>query len=125
MRVGKCQRGPPRRTGSREIDSYMTETATMTPEPQRLRALERANEVRLARAELKRRTAEGDVAAGEVICPPVGPTRTEVDFVAIFARPSKATQVSLGGILSPINLNTQCSESLVRYVCGSPRGIGQ
>ena len=49
----------------------MTQTTTMTSEPQRLRALERANEVRLARAELKRRIAYGDVSAGEVIlaCP--------------------------------------------------------
>ena len=50
----------------------MTETAVMTPEPpQRLRALERANEVRLARAELKRRIAENDISAAEVIleCP--------------------------------------------------------
>lgn len=53
--------------GTQERDSYMTETATMTTEPQRLRALGRANEVRLARAELKRRIAEGDVSAGEVI----------------------------------------------------------
>src|ERR1700736_280516 len=45
----------------------MMETATMTPEPQRLRALERANEVRLARAELKRRIADGDVSAAEGI----------------------------------------------------------
>jgi hypothetical protein len=49
----------------------MTETATMTPEPQRLRALERANEVRLARAELKRRIAGGGLSAAQVIldCP--------------------------------------------------------
>jgi len=49
----------------------MTETATMEPEPQRLRALERANEVRLARAVLKRRIADGAVSAAEVIldCP--------------------------------------------------------
>lgn len=45
----------------------MNETATMPPEPQRLRALERANEVRLARAGLKRRIAEGEVSAAEVI----------------------------------------------------------
>jgi hypothetical protein len=40
-------------------------------EPQRLRALERANEVRLARAELKRRIAGGDVSAADIIlgCP--------------------------------------------------------
>ena len=49
----------------------MMETATMTPEPQRLRALERANEVRLARADLKRRIASGGVSAAQVIldCP--------------------------------------------------------
>lgn len=39
----------------------------MTPEPQRLRALERANEVRLARAELKRRIADGETSAADVI----------------------------------------------------------
>ncbi len=49
----------------------MTQTIRMTAEPQRLRALERANEVRLARAELKRRIAEGDISAAAVIlaCP--------------------------------------------------------
>ena len=51
----------------------MMETATAAaPEPpQRLRALERANEVRLARAELKRRIAEKQVSAAEIIlrCP--------------------------------------------------------
>ena len=49
----------------------MTQTTTMTPEPQRLRALERANEVRLARAGLKRRIAVGEISAAEVIlaCP--------------------------------------------------------
>lgn len=50
----------------------MMETVTMTPgPPQRLRALERANEVRLARAELKRRIAFGQVTAATVIreCP--------------------------------------------------------
>ena len=45
----------------------MTETAIIAREPQRLRALERANEVRLARAELKRRIADGEVSAAQVI----------------------------------------------------------
>jgi hypothetical protein len=47
------------------------QTATRAPEPQRLRALERANEIRLARASLKRRIALGDVSAAEVLltCP--------------------------------------------------------
>jgi hypothetical protein len=48
----------------------MTQTATVTPTPQRLRALERANEVRLARAELKRRIADGDVSVADVLLDP-------------------------------------------------------
>ena len=49
----------------------MTQTALKTPEPQRLRALERANEIRLARAAIKRRIALGEVSAAEIIldCP--------------------------------------------------------
>jgi hypothetical protein len=49
----------------------MTPTALKTPEPQRLRALERANQIRLARAALKRNIALGEVSAAEVIlkCP--------------------------------------------------------
>ena len=45
----------------------MHATATIAPAPQHLRALNRANEVRLARAELKRRVATGEITAGEVI----------------------------------------------------------
>ncbi len=45
----------------------MEHTATMTPTPQRLQALERANEIRLARAELKRRIADGEVSAADVL----------------------------------------------------------
>jgi hypothetical protein len=48
----------------------MHHTATMTAGPQRLRALERANEVRLARADLKRRIAEGEESAASVILQP-------------------------------------------------------
>lgn len=49
----------------------MMETAETPQEPQRLRALEHANAVRLARAELKRRIAEGEITAAEIIltCP--------------------------------------------------------
>ena len=45
----------------------MDATATASRGPQHLRALERANEVRLARADLKRRIADGQVPAAEVI----------------------------------------------------------
>ncbi|MBV9818311.1 MAG: hypothetical protein JOZ07_08200 [Solirubrobacterales bacterium] len=49
----------------------MTQTAAKISEPQPLRALERANEIRLARAQIKRRIALGEVSAAEVIleCP--------------------------------------------------------
>ncbi|HEV3001327.1 MAG TPA: hypothetical protein VGW75_11360 [Solirubrobacteraceae bacterium] len=46
----------------------MTATATIAPaRPQHLQALSRANEVRLARAELKRRVACGEISAADVI----------------------------------------------------------
>jgi len=50
----------------------MNATVTIAPTgPQHMRALERANKVRLARAELKRRVAIGEIEAAEVIldCP--------------------------------------------------------
>jgi hypothetical protein len=50
----------------------MNATATIAPaSPQYMRALERANKVRLARAELKRRVATGELGVAEVIldCP--------------------------------------------------------
>jgi hypothetical protein len=48
----------------------MTQTATMTSDPQREAALKRANQIRLARAALKRRIALGDVSAAQVILGP-------------------------------------------------------
>ena len=50
----------------------MNATATIAPAgPQYMRALERANKVRLARAELKRRIATGELSVAQVIleCP--------------------------------------------------------
>jgi hypothetical protein len=57
-----------------------------------------------------------DVATGEVICPSVGPTRNEADFVAhVRATVDSDPGVSQWHFVSD-NLNTHCSESLVRYV---------
>jgi hypothetical protein len=42
-------------------------SGSVSVEPQHLRALEHANRVRLARAELKRRVAAGDVRVAEVV----------------------------------------------------------
>src|SRR3954469_8375488 len=55
---------PSRERGS--MGGPMHAEARMSPGPQHLRALERANAVRLARADLKRRVAEGDISAAEV-----------------------------------------------------------
>jgi hypothetical protein len=45
----------------------MTTERRTPPAPQRMRALQRANAVRLARAELKRRIAHGHLSAAEVV----------------------------------------------------------
>ncbi len=49
----------------------MTASATIVRAPQHLQALERANQVRLARAQLKRRVAAGQISATEIVlaCP--------------------------------------------------------
>jgi hypothetical protein len=49
----------------------MSDAPTVTEGPQHLRALARANEIRLARAALKRSIADGEETAAEVIldCP--------------------------------------------------------
>jgi hypothetical protein len=48
----------------------MQASATIAPGQQHMRALRRANEVRLARADLKRRVADGEVSAADVILDP-------------------------------------------------------
>ena len=61
----------------------MPEYAQTPAEPQRLRALEQANQVRLARAELKRRIIDGEVSAAEVIldCPDAAQRWTVSDLL--------------------------------------------
>ena len=88
----------------------MTDTATMTPGPQRLRALERANEVRLARAELKRRIADGDVSAADVILAP----------------PWEATSWSVGDLLMSQRRwgSTRCRKFLFRNQINETKPVG-
>jgi hypothetical protein len=89
----------------------MTQTAMMTPEPQRLRALERANEVRLARAELKRRIADGQVSAAHVIlvCPPEASSWTVGDLLMSQRRWGR----------------TRCHKFLNRNQIGELKPVGQ
>ena len=62
----------------------MTQTARVPRAPQHLLALERANAVRLARAELKRRVASGELSAADVIvdCPWEAESMTLADLLS-------------------------------------------
>ena len=88
----------------------MSETAMMTPAPQRLRALERANAVRLARAELKRRIAEGDASAADVILDP----------------PAEALSWAIGELLMSQRRwgNTRCRKFLSRHHITETKTLG-
>jgi hypothetical protein len=62
----------------------MNATATIVPAgPQYMRALERANKVRLARANLKRRVATGEMSVAEVVleCPWEAQSMTVADLL--------------------------------------------
>lgn len=88
----------------------MTETAIMTREPQRLRALERANEIRLGRAELKRRIARGHVSVAEVILAP----------------PCEASSWAIGDLLMSQRRwgTTRCRKFLVRNQINETKAVG-
>lgn len=88
----------------------MSETATVSPAPQRLRALERANAVRLARAELKRRIAEGEASAADVILDP----------------PDAALTWEIGELLRSQRRwgGTRCRKFLARYHISETKMLG-
>lgn len=88
----------------------MTQIAMMTPEPQRMRALERANKVRLARAELKRRIAEGHVSAARVILVP----------------PFEAHNWAVGEVLASQKRwgTTRCRKFLQRHRISETKAVG-
>jgi hypothetical protein len=55
------------RRHDRTAGGLMNATARIAPGPQYMRALQRANEVRLARAGLKRRVAGGEITVPEIL----------------------------------------------------------
>ena len=61
-------------------------------------------------------TINFDVVSGQVVSPSVGPTRTEADFVAHLRQTVEADPTVARWHFVTDNLNTHCSESLVRYV---------
>jgi hypothetical protein len=89
---------------------FMNETALRPRAPQRLQALERANEIRLARAQLKRRIAFGAVSAAEVILEP----------------PLEAHSWALGDLLLSQRRwgSTRCRKFLVRNQISETKPVG-
>jgi hypothetical protein len=89
---------------------FMSETAITTRAPQRLQALERANEIRLARAELKRRIAYGGISAAEVILNP----------------PCEAQSWAIGELLLSQRRwgSTRCRKFLVRNQISETKPVG-
>jgi putative transposase len=57
-----------------------------------------------------------DVASGQVVAPSCGPTRTEADFLAHIQQTVASDPTATRWHVVVDNLNTHCSESLVRYV---------
>jgi hypothetical protein len=83
---------------------------TTSPGPQHLQALQRANRVRLARAELKRRIADGEVTAGEVI----------------LSSPWEASSMAIGDVLMSQRRwgGTRCRKFLAMFRITETKTIG-
>jgi transposase len=72
--------------------------------------------------------ANWDVAAGGVVAPSIGPTRTEADFVAHIAQTLASDPSAVRWHVVVDNLDIHKSESLVRYVaeyCGIEQELGK
>ena len=89
---------------------FMSESAITTRAPQRLQALERANEIRLARAELKRRIGRGSISAAELILDP----------------PCEARSWAIGELLLSQRRwgSTRCRKFLVRNQISETKQVG-
>src|SRR4051812_17017130 len=73
--AGRCSRGTDDVATHARLGGHMGSRTIDVQTRQRVEALASANRVRLARAELKRRVADGDVSAAEVIL--LHPTEVE------------------------------------------------
>jgi hypothetical protein len=83
---------------------------TTSPGPQHLQALQRANRVRLARAELKRRIADGETTAAEVI----------------LTAPWEASSMAIGDVLMSQRRwgGTRCRKFLAMFRISETKTIG-
>ena len=89
----------------------MMAPVTIASRPDRLQALERANEIRCARAQLKRQIASGDLSAAQVIlaCPPAARRWPVAALLACQRRWG----------------STRCTEFLARNQISEARQIGE
>jgi hypothetical protein len=83
----------------------------MSPGPQHLQALQRANAVRLARAELKRRVALGEISAADVI----------------LETPWEADSMTVGDLITSQHRwgHTRCRRLLLRLHVSENKPIGK
>jgi len=83
---------------------------TTSPGPQHLQALQRANRVRLARAELKRRIADGEISAAEVIV----------------SSPWEASSMAIGDVLMSQRRwgGTRCRKFLAMFRISETKTVG-
>ena len=88
----------------------MDRLPTTSPGPQHLQALQRANRVRLARAELKRQIADGEVTAGEVI----------------LTSPWEASSMAIGDVLMSQRRwgGTRCRKFLAMFRISETKTVG-
>lgn len=89
----------------------MNAHARMSPGPQHLQALQRANAVRLARAELKRRVALGEISAADVI----------------LETPWEAESMTVGDLITSQHRwgHTRCRRLLHRLQISENRPVGK
>ncbi len=109
----------------------MNADAMMTHAPQHLRALARANEVRLARASLKRRVTDGEITVADVILdmPPEAETMPVLDLLMSqrrwgltrcrkFLRDANMTENKTVGSMTP--RQRAAVAEMLAVACGAP-----
>jgi hypothetical protein len=110
----------------------MTTATAPTAAPQHLRALEQANRVRLARAELKRHVAEGDKSVAEVVleCPWEAASMTIGDLLMSQHRWGRTRCRRFLAAVPMVETKTIGSmtdrqrRALAARLCGEPEGSG-
>ncbi len=109
----------------------MNAIATAAPVgPQHMRALERANQVRLARAELKRRVAIGEIEAADVIleCPWEADSMAVADLLMSQRRWGQTrcrkflSQIPMSEKKTIGSMTDRQRQTLARMLCSAGRG---